>query len=422
MKNYSLLLILSITTLFSYSQEICDNGIDDDGNGLIDLNDKASCDCDIPSHNLKPVSLFNASFEDSNCCPSFPSQFSCVTQWIPAWASPDYFNCGFVPLSIFNPAPVPYPDGTGCVGFINGWTAGTTDSKYKEYFGTASIPKLMKGKTYQLVFYMSKGIGESNAPFAIYGSHDIFDLPFSYTGGPQIVLPTENPNWIVLDSTIVTVSNTVWTKSKFTFTPSKNIEAICFGGTAQLLNGQNYYYIDKLQLSEIEIEGNSDNILTSGNICNNDLVLETNYYSLPNSIQWYKEGIAILGETSSSLVVPPNTTGQYQVRTTYNDGCTIATYNTFTSEFKLIMPNVFSPNGDKINDLFKPISYDCKNKTILLIYNRWGQIVFESTEFPLAWDGTTNGKDCSSGVYFWTIQLNGKEGEIRESGSVTLFR
>ncbi|MGB3947539.1 MAG: hypothetical protein WBM13_06125, partial [Bacteroidia bacterium] len=65
------------------AQEICNNGIDDNGNGLVDLNDTAACNC-LP----QPPSLIqNSSFELKNCCPTTYSQMNCAQGWIQASAA-----------------------------------------------------------------------------------------------------------------------------------------------------------------------------------------------------------------------------------------------------------------------------------------------------------------------------------------------
>ena len=61
-------LALVLLPTFTHAQEICDNGIDDDGNGLVDLNDTLACPCSLlpPPTNL----ISNGSFEQHNCCPN----------------------------------------------------------------------------------------------------------------------------------------------------------------------------------------------------------------------------------------------------------------------------------------------------------------------------------------------------------------
>ncbi|MFT6175226.1 MAG: gliding motility-associated-like protein [Cryomorphaceae bacterium] len=88
------------------------------------------------------------------------------------------------------------------------------------------------------------------------------------------------------------------------------------------------------------------------------------------------------------------------------------------------IPNVFTPNGDGINDewiigLDRPLFFE------VVIYNRWGLIVYESKDFSTFWDGTNykSGELCSEGVYFYLISLSNFEGTlITEAGDITLIR
>jgi gliding motility-associated-like protein len=90
------------------------------------------------------------------------------------------------------------------------------------------------------------------------------------------------------------------------------------------------------------------------------------------------------------------------------------------------VPNVFSPNDDGINDLFylKKDAYDrCFDALNVRVYNRWGQIVFESEDAKFTWDGTDqNGSKLSEGTYFVVLQgfYGGKE--VTENFPLTLFR
>jgi gliding motility-associated-like protein len=81
------------------------------------------------------------------------------------------------------------------------------------------------------------------------------------------------------------------------------------------------------------------------------------------------------------------------------------------------LPNVVTLNGDGVNDFFKAI----KNKFIkdieLKIYNRWGTLVYETTDSKFLWDGKTiqSKQLCSEGTYFYVCQVN----EIRVVGIVS---
>ncbi len=88
-------------------------------------------------------------------------------------------------------------------------------------------------------------------------------------------------------------------------------------------------------------------------------------------------------------------------------------------------PNVFTPNGDHINPLFKPEGLNILDFHIM-IFNRWGQLLYEGFSFGEGWDGTFRGRECPEGVYFWisdyALYRNGVVVQEDAKGSVTLFR
>ncbi|MBL7944301.1 MAG: gliding motility-associated C-terminal domain-containing protein [Flavobacteriales bacterium] len=80
------------------------------------------------------------------------------------------------------------------------------------------------------------------------------------------------------------------------------------------------------------------------------------------------------------------------------------------------LPNIMTPNADGFNDLFKPFDYRYIESIDIKILDRWGVLVFESTDPEINWNGTSveSGELCSDGVYYYTIQVN----TIRLSGIV----
>ena len=87
-------------------------------------------------------------------------------------------------------------------------------------------------------------------------------------------------------------------------------------------------------------------------------------------------------------------------------------------------PNSFSPNGDKINDVWEiPFLEDFPNCHIQ-VYSRWGQTVFETTgySFLKSWDGTYNGNASEPGTYFYVIELRDKNINEPIKGSLTIVR
>lgn len=413
MKRTTILLIILITSLDLFSQEICDNGIDDDGNGLIDLQDTA-CSCRWGSYDSIVSLIPNYSFEDTFCCPSFPAQVNCATNWLQA--SPptsDYFNlCGISHLYSFKPPPIPIADGQGYVGFIDG-------GRYKEYVGICLSDTLYAGVSYKLKFELAFSRGSDSLIFSLFGTNNCSNLPFGTS--PLGGCPSNFPNWTCLDSNPVFLDTTKWNQHEFSFTPIIDMTVLVLGpNCANSLVGINYYYLDNLILNKSLNFAPKSNIVSKGNLCQNQLELIVNFDSIPNSIQWYRNNIAILGETNINYYVPKNSSGAYQVKLLYDSGCIIKEYKAINEALEIKFPNVFSPNQDNINDLFEPVEAECLNDFIFQIYNRWGQIVYETNSLPISWDGTMNRKKCSEGVYFWVLKP--KNSNQKLNGNISLFR
>jgi gliding motility-associated-like protein len=92
----------------------------------------------------------------------------------------------------------------------------------------------------------------------------------------------------------------------------------------------------------------------------------------------------------------------------------------------IYVPNSFTPNFDGTNDVFLPIigsGIDIYTYR-LLIFNRWGEVIFESLNKEVGWDGTYGGKIMQDGVYIWKITYNSpdNEEEYEYVGHVTLIK
>lgn len=91
-------------------------------------------------------------------------------------------------------------------------------------------------------------------------------------------------------------------------------------------------------------------------------------------------------------------------------------------EVRLSIPNFFSPNSDDKNPVFTVYDFNQIESGKMQIFNRWGDLIFEGDIFT-GWDGTSNGKENSSGTYFYLIMYLDAFGEFHESkGSFTLAR
>ena len=89
---------------------------------------------------------------------------------------------------------------------------------------------------------------------------------------------------------------------------------------------------------------------------------------------------------------------------------------------KILIPNVFTPNGDGHNDIWEIHNLDLYRSCTVNIFNRWGQLVFTSIGYPeeQGWDGTNHLRPLPVGAYFYIIDL--KDGSLPLRGSVSIIR
>jgi gliding motility-associated-like protein len=92
------------------------------------------------------------------------------------------------------------------------------------------------------------------------------------------------------------------------------------------------------------------------------------------------------------------------------------------SESYLDVPNVFTPNGDGINDQFR-VSFRSIVQFQMLLYSSWAGKVYESTDPGQGWDGRVNGTLSPPGVYYYIITATGADGKrYKLKGAVSLLR
>ena len=233
--------------------EACDNAVDDDADGLIDLNDP-DCGCPVAA----PVSRIpNPSFEEQDCCPGNRSQMDCATGWIQASApTTDYLHtCNWLGWPDL-PPPRPFPDGEGCMGFRNGRPGGNNGGgpqpNWKEYAGACLTNPLRAGVAYRFEFYVGFTHRDNSPPTSIvfFGTANCNNLPFG-NNDPDFGCPTNGPGWMQLGSVSINGANQ-WLLKEINVVPTEDIYAIAIGpGCVQSpSNISTYYFFDKLVLAE----------------------------------------------------------------------------------------------------------------------------------------------------------------------------
>ena len=337
-KKISFLTLLLFACSLIHAQEICDNGIDDDADGLIDLNDE-DCNCiSLIESSLIP----NPSFEEMTCCPNANEMLHCAVNWIQASAATsDYVHAceGYLGNnSIPAVAPLPFPDGEGAVGFRDGQQFAGWD--YKEYVGACLTEAMEVGVTYRLDFFVgfqNNISGSMEFDMAFFGSTNCNNLPF---GGNNfnIGCPVNAGNYTQLTQQTVS-GNNAWVNVVVEFVADQPYEVIVLGPSCELnpfWMQDPYFYVDRLAFEEVGAFGIPfDNV--SGTICQNNLVLSINE-ELGNTYQWYLDGVAIIGETDPSITLTTDDSeGTYLVVITTPDGCSSS------KEYDLLIPPYYAP-------------------------------------------------------------------------------
>ena len=178
--------------------------------------------------------------------------------------------------------------------------------------------------------------------------------------------------------------------------------------------------------NELDADFETENIL-----CPEDVASFRNN-SIGNIISWnwdLGDGTIDIQPTPADHNYPNNGREKiYDVRliVSNNIGC----YDTAYQQIRklrscyIAVPNAFTPNGDGINDFLYPLNAYKAEKLEFRVYNRYGQLVFETKDWTKKWDGTINGKEQGTGTYVWTLQYTDTESgkKISRKGTSVLIR
>jgi gliding motility-associated-like protein len=92
-------------------------------------------------------------------------------------------------------------------------------------------------------------------------------------------------------------------------------------------------------------------------------------------------------------------------------------------QYGIFVPKAWTPNGDGHNDLLFPFTLNITKLNYFRIFNRWGQLMFETNTLNAGWNGIYKGKPQPTEVYMWTAEGVSITGEIiRRSGNSVLIR
>ena len=149
----------------------------------------------------------------------------------------------------------------------------------------------------------------------------------------------------------------------------------------------------------------------------------------------YRDGLKLDSTSSNSFKltnIQPEQTGSYEIRAR-NNFFIEADEFLVSDSFKIIVTKfpvnneekdllLISPNGDGINDIVSVLGYGIESVNFK-IYNRWGQLVFESNDRYKGWDGTFKGEPQEMDVYGYLLDVTFFDGSKKfKKGNITLLR
>jgi gliding motility-associated-like protein len=388
--------------------------------------------CFLYSQNL----VYNGSFEQYDTCPSAGFQLNYANHWFSAnWGgggSSEYFN------ACDNPGPCGVPN-----NFLGGHQFANTGDGYigtsfyenvsesREYVEGTLITPLRAGTSYCVLFYVSLsdysvfGIDALGVYFTIDSllSHS----PFVYVVNPQISngshnIITDKENWIKISGSFIASGG-----EKFltlgNFKPNNQTDTI------RLLpqtDGVAYYLIDDVVVYECDAPVYAANC--GPDLCINrgeSVTLGSN--ELPEyKYYWFNTDSNLISTNGFLSMMPLQSDTFYlMVRDFKYDFSWDTVYITVSENcgsVTVYVPNIFSPNNDGINDILFARGENIKELTFR-IYNRWGELVFESSDISQGWDGRYKGRECAEGVYFYVAEVSFIDGNsVVKKGSVSLVR
>ena len=403
----------------------------------------------------------NPSFEDTIGDCQSQMFINTISSKVEKWetnhifSTPDYYNVCANAIVYPNICTIPYSQrsyqlphsGNAYIGLgtYNISTPNDSINIGSEYVSCHLNSTLKQNTCYYSEFYVNLGnISEvtTNQISMFFTANTFTTAPYSYTNSiqPQVQWDTtqcftDTLNWVKISGTFVaqggeqylTIGNfrdgTHLKKQSAvsSFTPA-------FGSfTTRFFT---YILIDDVALYELPTPQIQSSAIT---ICPNaDTLVLGDTTRIQTRYQWFSNGTAI--DTTSYIKVKPSQTTTYVLQST---NCTTTTQTivvTYSANcepvvvVEPIIPNVFTPNNDSINDVWRFSLGKGNTLKDIAIFNRWGNFIYQKTnnlaQTTVLWDGrTTSGEETPSGVYFFVLQYTDANGdEHKKNGYITLIR
>ncbi|MTB50070.1 gliding motility-associated C-terminal domain-containing protein [Lewinella sp. W8] len=347
------------------SKEDCANGRDDDGDGLVDLNDVLDCDCstvpEITEGNLIPNASFEARRDLPECqgCYFSGEMLPCVDAWLPGNSITTIEHVLRCYAQRINSPFLPYVDLGSNASLIGGFAA--YEATQITTIETAMVElrePTVPGGTYRLTFNLdiaggdliemsSMLSGEVFQNLSWYYSAVPDSTPYRFRGRDSLIFGGDWDNWTPLDSVAIRVDrNRQLERFQIDFTaPAEPIRYLAFGGAMTqalqqaevFFDYEIYWVLDAVDLRQVlpprvrpeDIDASVTRRAivenAGGEACRRGLLL-TGREGPDYRYQWYRDGVALPGATAMSLSIPSDEMDgrTYQLRVEAGDACRLS--------------------------------------------------------------------------------------------------
>lgn len=273
----------------------------------------------------------------------------------------------------------------------------TFQVRYVSYSGISCISEVTKTITVNaspfVQFDPVSGVCEEVAPFAITAAHEIYG--FTGTGGysgPGISADGQ------FDPALAKAGTHLL---RYTFNSTNGCVAI---------GEQNIQVYPTPR-----VNAGPDRLMLEGGV----ITIDAAVTAVSPTFVWTPP-VAIDNPNIQNPKVSPADDITYTLKVTTGDGCTNSDDMSVKVLKKIVVPNVFSPNGDGINDTWVIQYLESYPGATVEVYNRYGQLIYHSTGYTKPWDGLYNGQPVPVATYYWII--NPRNGRKQVNGSVTVIR
>ena len=302
-------------------------------------------------------------------------------------STPDYFHEGGGVAADLPETPVAMVDAKSGKGIMGFTAAKLSQTDFREYITNELTEPLQQGEKYRMSFFITNGSITNSSNCGV----GVSNLGIAFTNNA----PTQAGNSLLNTPCLFELDtlfyNKDWTQIAFTFTASSNVQ---------------YFTLGVFE-SDADIEMSRE-VNTNSNVA---------YYFVDDfKVERYNPLTEIIDFADNGRADPPG-----------EDDSEVPTDGVYEDDSRFFIPNAFTPDGDGVNEVFKPHSPELEDYTFE-VFDRWGSSIFSEGSANLGWDGRdNNGNFAECGVYIWKLYYedeseDGKPVLRTLSGTVNLLR